>query len=224
MSVSIVIPTLNEARLIPATANALQRLRGSFEVVIVDGNSTDETVTLAEANHLRVISAPRGRGSQMNAGAVATQGETLLFLHADTHLPENALELIESALRAPDVCGGNFSLCFAGDTYGARLLTYLYPHLRWLGLVYGDSAIFVRRRIFESLGGYREIPLFEDCDLYRRLCRQGRFVRLADIAVTSGRRFEGRFLRTFSFWVIMQVLYWVGVAPHRLAQMYRLVR
>jgi GT2 family glycosyltransferase len=160
----------------------------------------------------------------MNAGAALTRGETLLFLHADTCLPENALELIETAMQAPEVCGGNFSLRFAGATLSARALTRIYPLLRWLGLVYGDSAIFVRRRAFEAIGGYREVPLFEDCDLYQRLRRKGRFVRLQASAITSSRRFEGRFLRTFAFWAMMQVLYWLGVAPHRLARMYRIAR
>jgi rSAM/selenodomain-associated transferase 2 len=224
MLVSIVIPVLNEAPLIGATAAALNGLPGAFEVVVVDGGSTDETVALARACGLRVIEAARGRGPQMNAGAAVTQGETLLFLHADTCLPEKAWWLIEAALQAPDVCGGNFSLRFAGETGGAKLLTRIYPLLRFLGLVYGDSAIFVRRSVFEALGGYRAIPLFEDCDLYQRLRRKGRFVRLAAYATTSARRFEGQFLRTFVGWTVLQMLYWLGVAPQWLARLYRNAR
>jgi rSAM/selenodomain-associated transferase 2 len=224
MLVSIVIPVLNEARIICAAAAALNNLSGTFEVVVVDGGSTDNTVSLARACGLRVIAAPRGRGPQMNAGAAMTRGETLLFLHADTCLPEKALPLIAAALQAPDVGGGNFRLRFTGETCGAKLLTRIYPLLRWLGLVYGDSAIFVRRSVFEALGGYRAIPLFEDCDLYRRLRRKGRFVRLTAYATTSARRFEGHFLRTFVGWTALQVLYWLGVAPQRLARLYRNAR
>ncbi len=224
MLISIIIPVLNEARLLHTAAASLNRLRGQFEVVVADGGSTDETVTLAESFGLRVIVAPRGRGVQMNAGTAVTKGDVLLFLHADTSLPKHAFELIEAALQAPDVCGGNFNLRFAGATHGAKVLTWIYPLLRGLGLVYGDSAIFVRRSVFEAVGGYRDLPLFEDCDLYQRLSRKGRFVRLPEYAITSSRRFEGRFLRTFALWTMLQVLYWLGVPPHRLARIYRTVR
>ena len=224
MLVSIVIPVLNEARLLEPLVAMLQRLRGTWEAVVVDGGSNDETVAQAQAQGFCVLTAPRGRGLQMNAGAVITCGEVILFLHADTRLPDNALTLIEAALQAPDVCGGNFSLRFEGSSRGAKILTRVYPLLRWLGLVYGDSAIFVRRSVFEAVGGYREIPLFEDCDLYQRLRRVGRFVRLPAYATTSARRFEGKFCRTFAHWTMMQMLYWLGVAPQRLAQMYRPLR
>jgi rSAM/selenodomain-associated transferase 2 len=224
MLVSIIIPVFNEARTIAPLATALKRLRNRYEVIVVDGGSTDETVAVARAAGLNIITAPRGRGQQMNAGARIAGGETLLFLHADTRLPENALSSIAAALQSPEVNGGHFSLRFEGETAGARILTRLYPWLRFLGLIYGDSAIFVRRAAFEAMGGYQAIPLFEDCDLYRRLRRTGRFVRLKEYATTSSRRFEGRFFRTFLFWTAMQILYWLGVAPHRLARAYRIAR
>jgi rSAM/selenodomain-associated transferase 2 len=224
MLVSIIIPVFNEARTISHLAATLDYLQGEYEVIVVDGESTDRTRALARAAGLKVITAPRGRGPQMNAGARIASGEVLLFLHADTKLPETALLSIATALQSPEVCGGNFSLCFEGKTIGARLLTRIYPWLRKLGLIYGDSAIFVRRAAFETIGGYQAIPLFEDCDLYRRLRRTGQFVRLKEYVTTSARRFEGRFLRTFLFWTAMQVLYWLGVAPHYLARAYRSAR
>jgi rSAM/selenodomain-associated transferase 2 len=224
MLVSIVIPVLNEAQVIRTTAAALNGLRGHCEILVVDGGSTDDTVSLATSNGLPVIVASRGRGPQMNAGAAAAKGEALLFLHADTRLPQDALALIESALQAPDVSGGNFKLQFAGQTFGSQVLTRVYPLLRWLGLVYGDSAIFVRRDVFEEVGGYRAIPLFEDCDLYRRLRKKGRFICLPGIAVTSPRRFEGHFWRTFGLWVLLQILYWIGVNPRSLGWLYRVAR
>jgi len=173
---------------------------------------------------LRVIEAPRGRGSQMNAGAKLAKGETLLFLHSDTRLPEDALELVTGALVDEKVCGGNFSLIFGGDTREAWLLTRIYPLLRLGGMLYGDSAIFVRRGVFDSLGGYREYPIFEDCDLYRRMRRLGRFVRLNACVTTSSRRFEGRFIRTFALWSLMQTLYWLGVNPGLLNRLYKPLR
>jgi rSAM/selenodomain-associated transferase 2 len=217
MSLSIIIPTLNEAC---ALAN-LARSLPAAEIIVADGGSTDETANLAAARGWQVIAAPRGRGVQMNAGAQTAKGEVLLFLHADTRLPSNAETQIKKALEDQAVCGGNFSLCFDGGSRAAIFLTWLYPFLRWGGMCYGDSAIFIRREVFEQLGGYRDFPLFEDVELVRRMKSHSKFVRLEAQAVTSSRRFEGRFLRTFAHWSCLQMLYWLGVSPHRLAQYYR---
>src|SRR5262245_24196076 len=127
---SIIVPTLNEETTILDLAASLGRLRGEFEVIICDGGSVDATVELAREPGLGAIGAPRGRGPQMNAGARLAEGETLLFLHADTRLPENAPGLINGALADEEVCGGNFSLIFSGDSREARLLTRIYPFLR----------------------------------------------------------------------------------------------
>ena len=140
-------------------AASLGRLRGEFEVIVCDGGSADATVETARQCGLRVIEAPRGRGPQMNAGVRLAKGETLLFLHADTRLTEDALTLVADALTDDRVCGGNFSLIFGGDTREARLLTRIYPFLRLGGMLYGDSAIFVRRRVFDRLDGYRQRTL-----------------------------------------------------------------
>jgi rSAM/selenodomain-associated transferase 2 len=222
--ISIIVPTLNEAATMRDLAATMGRLRGEFEVIVCDGGSADATVETARQCGLRVIEAPRGRGPQMNAGAGLAKGETLLFLHADTRLPEDALAHVAAALTDDRVCGGNFSLIFGGDTREARLLTRIYPFLRMGGMIYGDSAIFVRRRVFDSMGGYREYPIFEDCDLYRRMRRLGRFVRLNACATTSSRRFEGRFIRTFALWTLMQVLYWLGMNPNLLNRLYKPLR
>jgi rSAM/selenodomain-associated transferase 2 len=222
--ISIIIPTLNEKTTIRDAALALAGMAGNFEVIVVDGGSDDGTAEIAAECGLTVIDAPRGRGRQMNAGAVKAKGDVLVFLHADTRLPADALAMIEKALKQERVCGGNFSLNFDGGTLSARVLTILYPCLRLGGMCYGDSALFVRRAIFEESGGYRDYPIFEDCDLYRRLKRKGKFVRLPVYATTSSRRFEGRFIRTFAFWSILQVFYWLGVDPVRLGRLYKAIR
>jgi rSAM/selenodomain-associated transferase 2 len=222
--VSIIVPTLNEATTICEMAASLGRLRGEFEVIVCDGGSADATVETARQCGLRVIDAPRGRGPQMNAGARLARGETLLFLHADTRLPENALALVAGALADDKVFGGNFKLIFGGDSREARLLTRIYPLLRLGGMLYGDSAIFTRRNVFDRLGGYREYPIFEDCDLYRRLRRAGKFARINAYATTSSRRFEGRFIRTIALWSLMQTLYWLGVHPNFLNRLYKPLR
>ena len=222
--ISVIIPTLNEAATISATVAALRQLDGAAEIIVSDGGSTDGTVEKARACGLRTISAPRGRGPQMNAAARLASGDVLLFLHADTRLPAGALQLIIEAMKDSDLCGGNFSLIFDGRDWGSRLLTRLYPLLRLGGLCYGDSGFFVRRAAFEAVGGFRNFPIFEDCDLYKRLRRLGRFVHLKQQAVTSSRRFEGKFLRTFALWSALQLLYWLGVNPHRLNRLYRPAR
>lgn len=224
MSISIIIPTLNEAAMIRELAADLAGLRGIAEVIVADGGSQDETVRLARECGLRVIEVPRGRGPQMNAAAKVATGNVLLFLHADTRLPDDAMVMVEAAIEDSKVCGGNFSLMFDGETREARLLTKLYPLLRLGGMCYGDSAIFVRRGVFEQLGGYRNYPIFEDCDLYRRMKRMGRFVRLDACATTSSRRFEGRFVRTFALWAAMQMFYWLGAHPNWLNRLYKPLR
>ncbi len=224
MNISIIIPTLNEETVILDLAASLAGLRGDFEVIVVDGGSQDETVALLRQCGLVVIESDRGRGRQMNAGALAATGDALIFLHADTQLPKGALAMIEDLLKDEQVCGGNFSLIFDGVTREAWLLTKLYPMLRLGGMCYGDSAIFIRRSVFEQLGGYRDYPIFEDCDLYRRMRGVGKFVRLPAAATTSARRFQGHFVRTFVLWATMQVLYWLGVDPNRLSRWYKPLR
>jgi rSAM/selenodomain-associated transferase 2 len=222
---SIIIPALDEARDIGATLDAAARVKGDVEVIVVDGGSADETVEVARRRGARVVSAPRGRGAQMHAGALEARGELLWFLHADTLAPADAAECIARALRDPRAVGGNFRIRFDGSGGAARFLTWLYPRLRRLGLAYGDSGIFVRRAAYERAGGFKPFPVFEDLDLLRALWRQGRFVQAEACVVTSSRRFEGRsFALTFARWSLLQGLYWLGVSPHTLARLYTNVR
>jgi rSAM/selenodomain-associated transferase 2/rSAM/selenodomain-associated transferase 1 len=221
---SIVIPTLNEAAWIAATINALAALEGDKEIVVADGGSEDGTVEQAESLGARVVRCERGRGVQLRTVAASCRGEVLWFLHADTIAPENALIAIRDALSDERVVGGNFALKFAGNSRAARNLTWIYPYLRLLGLAYGDSGIFVRRSAYGRIGGFRPYPLFEDLDLIRRLKKAGRFARLDCELVTSARRFENRYLRSWALWIVLQVLYWVGVPPATLARIYRHVR
>jgi rSAM/selenodomain-associated transferase 2 len=224
MLISVIIPTLNETATLSSLADSLGACESLFEIIVADGGSEDETVALAQAQGWQVVASARGRGTQMNAAARCAKGEVLLFLHADTRLHANAVEVIRDALTDERVSGGNFQLRFDGGTRAAWCLTLIYPFLRWGGMCYGDSAMFIRRTVFEKLGGYREYPIFEDVDLYCRLKRVGRFVCVPAEVTTSARRFEGRFIRTFARWSILQVLYWLGFSPDWLAQFYRPVR
>lgn len=222
---SIIIPALNEAQSIGAALDAAARLGDGVEVIVVDGGSADETVEVARAGGARVVTAARGRGSQMHAGTCEARGEVLWFLHADTLAPADACERIFEALLDPRAVGGNFRIRFDGGRGAARFLTWLYPRLRLLGLAYGDSGFFVRRAAYERAGGFRAFPVFEDLELLRALWRQGRFVQAESFVVTSSRRFEGRsFTLTFARWSLLQTLYWLGVSPHTLARFYAPIR
>lgn len=220
-SLSIIIPALNEAHSIGATLDAVRKLRGRVEVIVVDGGSVDGTVEISRAGGARVVECGRGRGLQMHAGACDARGDVLWFLHADTTPPADAAERIVEALSDARVAGGNFRVLFGGGRAAARFLTWLYPQLRMLGLCYGDSGIFVRREVYERVGGFKPFPIFEDLDLVRRLRRAGRMAHVPATVITSSRRFEGRsFALTFARWSALQALYWLGVHPRRLGRMY----
>jgi rSAM/selenodomain-associated transferase 2 len=220
--ISVIVPALNEARCIKQTLQALRNLHGDPEIIVVDGGSEDDTVPTARACGVTVISAPRGRGPQMHAGANAAQGDVLWFIHADTTPPPHATSELLRALDDPHVAAGNFRLRFDGNTRAARQLTAIYPHLRRLGLSYGDAGIFVRRSAYQAAGGFQPHPLFEDLDFMRRVKRTGRFVHIDCAITTSARRFENRnFALMWIHWTTLQVLYWAGVPPSHLARWYR---
>ncbi|HEV7298023.1 MAG TPA: TIGR04283 family arsenosugar biosynthesis glycosyltransferase [Tepidisphaeraceae bacterium] len=225
MKLSVVIPVLNEAVTIDDTLRAVMARVAPLEVIVVDGGSTDGTVAVAERPGVRVINGPRGRGSQMHVGASAATGDALWFLHADTLPPPDGATQIEQALRDPQAIGGNFDIHFDGDFASAKFLTWVYRHLSWIGLRYGDSGYFVRRDAYDAVGGFRPYPIFEDLDLLRRLRRRGRFVRVPATVITSSRRFAGRsFALVFARWTFMQVLYWLGASPIWLGRFYEHIR
>jgi rSAM/selenodomain-associated transferase 2 len=222
---SIIIPTLDEAKHIGATLEAVRTLKGRIETIVADGGSSDATAEVAGKNGARVLHSDRGRGAQMHGGSCVARGDVLWFLHADTIPPPDAPAKILEVMRDPAVVGGNFGLDFDGESRAARALTFLYPHFRKLGLCYGDSGIFVRRETYVKLGGFKPYPIFEDLDLVRRLKLEGRFVHLDSRLTTSARRFEGRsFGLTFARWTALQTLYWAGVSPCVLGKWYKPIR
>jgi rSAM/selenodomain-associated transferase 2 len=223
--ISVIIPTLNEAKYIGSTLDTVRGLQGDIEILVVDGGSDDGTAPIVLGRGCRLLHASRGRGPQLCAGAAAALGDVLWFLHADTIPAPDATERILDALRDPRVVCGNFAVRWDGDSGAARFLTLLYPQLRKIGLAYGDSGVFVRRSAYLAAGGFAMHPIFEDLDLLRRLRPLGGFVHVPSTLVTSSRRFEGRsFIRTFLRWTIMQILYWMGMNPRRLARIYAPLR
>jgi rSAM/selenodomain-associated transferase 2 len=224
MRISAVIPAWNEEAGIAAAVAAARAV--ADEVIVADAGSPDGTAARARAAGATVVTAARGRGPQLQAGAAAARGEVLLFLHADALLAPGARGAILEALRDPAVVGGNFRLVFVPRTRWARVFSLANDlRRRWLRIYYGDSGLFVRRGAFEALGGFRPLPLFEDYELVRRLERRGRTVYLRAVEVTaSARRFAAAPVRTLFLWTLLQVLYSAGVPPARLARLYRDLR
>jgi rSAM/selenodomain-associated transferase 2 len=222
--ISVVIPALNEAARIPGLLHTLRAEPVSSEVIVVDGGSSDGTAEAArEAGATLVVSAPRGRGQALAAGAGAARGEALLFLHADCVFPPGGLAALERLLRGrPEVVGGNFRLLFDGNDGFSRWLTGFYALIRRFGFYYGDSGIFVRRAVLEAIGGVRPMALMEDYDLVRRLRRAVATACVAEPPlVTSARRFAGRRPAAIVLgWARIHLLYWLGVDPARLALLY----
>ena len=225
--VSVLIPTLDEQRELPALLDALAALPGRWEIVVADGGSRDETVQIARAHASapRVVEAGGGRAAQLNAAARAATGDILLFLHADSRLPHDAYASLERAWRTPAVAGGNFALAFDGAGAFERILGAVYRFQRRHGFYYGDSSVWVRSETFDALGGYREIPIMDDYDFVRRLERSGVTRCLPGPATTSARRWRAMGIpRTVLAWFLIRWLYVAGVSPARLVRLYRVVR
>lgn len=219
--ISVVIPTLNEAPRLPRLLAQLARETTAHEVVVVDGGSTDGTPSLAATAGARVLRVLGGRGRQLAAGAGVATGDVLLFLHADCAFPAGGLRLVAEALAAPAVVGGNFRLLFDGGDEFCRWLNGFYAAIRRRGFYYGDSGVFVRRAVYEAIGGIRPIALMEDYDFVRRLEKAGPTACLAAPLVTSARRFVGRPPAAIVLgWLAIHALFLLGVAPSWLARLY----
>ncbi len=223
-NVSVVIPVLDEAARIGARLAELSVMRGIGEVIVVDGGSTDDTVRIASAvRGTRVISAPRGRGPQMNAGAQAASGAVLLFQHADVVLPADAVAWVGRALADPKVVAGAFQTRHVADGRESWIVPLLWIadiRSRATRLPYGDQAIFVRREAFLRAGGFPDQPLMEDLELSRRLRRLGRMETVPATVRVSGRRFLARPFRTMASMRLFPALYRFGVPPRLLARLY----
>jgi len=217
-TVSIVIPALNEEAALPLALASVRRQRGPVEVIVADGGSSDRTAEVAQDWGARVVEAPRGRARQMNAAAASASGEILLFLHADTLLPDGALDRVRDALaEAPAGC---FRLRFDRPTPVLRLWT-LPIWMRWHRLAFGDRALFVWRDVFERVGGFPDQPIFEDLDMVRRLRREGRFVFLREAVTTSARRFRaGGTVRQQARNAALWLAWTAGVPPEKAARFY----
>jgi rSAM/selenodomain-associated transferase 2 len=221
MRISVIIPVLNEEKTIATSVAALHALRPD-EVLIVDGGSTDRTREICNQLRVRVISSKRGRATQMNAGASQATGDVLLFVHADTRLPESAFADIRTALANAHYVGGRFDVKLDGDRWILKIIGKLISlRSRLTKVSTGDQAIFVRRAVFEAIGGYPAIPLMEDIALSQALKRSGKVACLKNCVITSPRRWEaeGIWKTIFKMWTLKS-LYLLGVSPFRLKRYY----
>lgn len=221
-ALSIIIPVLNEAAGIVDLLQSLQGLRAQgAEIIVADGSSGDATVQLALPLADQVMTAPRGRASQMNAGAALARAPLLLFLHADTVLPEGALGSVLEAIQQGAVWG-RFDVAISGSASGLRLIgTMMNWRSRLSGIATGDQAIFVRRDVFEQISGFSDLPLMEDIEFSRRMKRIGRPACLSEKVITSGRRWEKHgVLRTILLMWSLRLRYFFGADPADLAREY----
>jgi rSAM/selenodomain-associated transferase 2/rSAM/selenodomain-associated transferase 1 len=221
-TISIIIPALDEADNIVPVLSRLQR-RDGVEIIVVDGGSSDDTAKLAKSEGATVIPSLPSKARQMNAGAEAAAGNILLFLHADTQLPDNFDMPIIEALNRSGIAAGAFQLRIDSDTKGLRFIEWVANRRsRHLQAPYGDQGLFMTKKLFDKIGGYPEMPIMEDFEVVRRLRREGRIAILDQFVLTSPRRWLN--LGIFKTWIINQIIiagYLIGVSPERLSSWYR---
>lgn len=221
MQISVVMPVLNEEKTIRATLEALKPLKPR-ELIVVDGESMDGTREICEQLGARVFTSPRGRAKQMNAGAHHATGDVLVFLHADTRLPSSAFEDIRASLDDAEIVGGRFDVKLDGEGLMLEIVGHMINlRSRLTRVATGDQAIFVRRKVFEELRGFPDIPLMEDIAFSRALKRKGKVACLHSRVVTSARRWqlEGAWRTVLKMWALKS-LYLLGVSPFRLKRYY----
>ena len=220
---SIIVPALNEAAEIVSFLQTLQPLRREgVELILADGGSLDDTPALAAALVDRRVTAPRGRASQMNAGASAANGEVLVFLHADCRLPDGAKRLILEGLRESGRSWGRFDVRLSGAQPLLRAVEFFMNlRSRLTGIATGDQALFMTRRAYRAVGGFPGIALMEDVAMSARLKRAGKPLCLKARVISSSRRWErGGIVRTVVLMWRLRLGYFLGADPERLARIY----
>ncbi len=219
--ISVIIPAFNEADNIAETLSSIGH-RNNIEVIVVDGGSHDDTVFISKTLGAKIIKGLIPRSRQMNQGADEASGDILLFLHADTRLPENFDRYILGALKKPGISGGAFELCIDSPVPALRLIERIANwRSRYLKTPYGDQAIFVLSRTFHQIGGFPELPIMEDFEMIRRLRKKGEVVTLPEPVITSPRRWLSYgILKTTLINQLIVVSYFMGISPVILARLY----
>ena len=226
LSLSIIIPVYHEADIIEPIISTLKVLNGNpgVEIIVVDGDPDGSTIRVLGDARVKTLLAKKGRASQMNRGAAASKGDILLFLHADTRLPPHALQHILEIFRKRRIIGGSFDLGIQSEKKAYRLIEKMvYYRTRLTKIPYGDQAIFLSRRIFFRIGGFKEIPIMEDIELMKRIRAKGYPIGIIPHPVqTASRRWEkeGIVYCTLRNWALA-ALFLLGVSPEKLAEYYR---
>jgi rSAM/selenodomain-associated transferase 2 len=220
MKFSVIIPTLNEAKFIQPTIQRIRDLDASAEIIIADGESSDDTVQICRKAKLDIVFSKPGRGSQCNAGTQKASGDILLFLHADTLLPQNAFQLLSDYFSNEQIKIGTFRLSF--NSPNAMLRFYcMFTKFDSMFTRFGDQCIVIRKSFFNELGGFPDWPLFEDVHLLRLARQVMPVISFPSYVITSARRFESRgIIRTQIFNGLLLLLYLFGVSPAHLARWY----
>lgn len=227
MKISIIIPVFNEAALLPQTLRSIEKLEDkNIEVIVVDGGSHDETQAVALRHGHKWVFSSTGRGPQMNKGAVLAKGGILLFLHGDSQIEAGGLDAIRESCRNEKVVGGGFRLGIDSKRRGLRFISSLANlRTRFTHIPYGDQGIFVRKKVFDQLGGFRNFPILEDLDFCRRLKKEGKIALLHEKVWTSPRRWEKEGIMKVTLRnQILLFLYFAGVSPMRLVRWYQNIR
>jgi rSAM/selenodomain-associated transferase 2 len=222
---SIIIPVLHESKIVNELLDSLDHLKsdGSFEIIVVDGSSTQDTLQVISRKNVRKYASSLGRGRQMNEGAAHATGDILIFLHADTFLSPNALTIIKTTLQNKTYVGGAFTLKIQSKMLFLRAIaSYSTLRSQFTRAPYGDQVIFLRKSYFDAIGGYRDIQVMEDVELMRRIKKKkGKIIILPDAVITSDRRWrqEGPFYTLVRDNIII-ILYWCGISVEKLAKFY----
>ncbi len=220
--ISIIIPCLDEAARIRRCLDQLQEFRvAGHEVVVVDGGSKDDTVELCKGLADRTIQSARGRAQQLNAGSKVASGDVLLFLHADTSLPGDALSSLEQLAQGP-VCWGRFDVRLSGRHFMFRIIETLMNFRSHItGVATGDQAIFIFSSLYQQVGGFPDIALMEDISICSRLRKVSWPVRIKSRVITSSRRWEnGGIFRTMMLMHVLRLRFALGADPAKLAKAY----
>ncbi len=226
LTFSFIIPVFQEAAIINQTIEHITNIRKSadIEIIVVDGHPDRDTIREIKNDDIKKLSSGKGRGVQLNSGAVQAKGNVLIFLHADTRLPSTALERITSILKDGACIGGAFDLRIDSDRRAVRVIEKMASwRSRLTRIPYGDQAIFLRADYYKALGGFRNIPIMEDVDLMRRIKRnKGKIKILPERVLTSSRRWdtEGIIFCTLRNWLLV-LLFFMGVKPATLKRFYK---